>query len=323
MQKRYLAMFGILGALFAGYAMWWSNKATDLEFGIYNRVFDAMPSNVEAKFSVNGVGGFPFRFVADLRNVEIRIGATDTVKTARAEAIMQPGNNDHVILRFTDEFTYDIAGLGQGTFTAERLLASLVRNEDWHWDTDVDAKNLQLATAGGQEFEAERAGLHVRDTSFAGDHSYTFSMTGTDMRRAGEDPVAQFKALGRMRHEDVRKNPTGSIGVQARMVVEAEMEEMVFESDGLSIKQAYKASFADLSNPSLELRVDATPAGAALEAMWAADVMNSGALADLLEKYGEFSGDTLVMNATYDDEGLAVNGKVLTEEEEAAFFDLF
>ena len=85
MGKRYIVVLGVVGLALAGYSLWWFDKADGLTYGVGSNLLRAMPENVELKFTVGEISGFPFRFVADVEDLELIIGGAGLDEGGRVQ----------------------------------------------------------------------------------------------------------------------------------------------------------------------------------------------------------------------------------------------
>jgi hypothetical protein len=163
MINRYAALFGGLGVLFAGYAVWWHHLAGDLEKGFPQALERSLPAGARISQTVAGVDGFPFRLNVQLRDVRVEWGDGDWAATPSLTGIFQPGTDNHVILQFEAPVQFSLEG-AQGTLNAERALASIVGYEEGPLQIDADAMNLSLDRPGAMPMSASRAQGHLRKT---------------------------------------------------------------------------------------------------------------------------------------------------------------
>ncbi|MEN3951962.1 DUF2125 domain-containing protein [Iodidimonas sp. SYSU 1G8] len=160
MFNRYVVLFGVLGLLLAGYAVWWHREAARLEAAVPGYMARALPEGARLSQTVAGVDGFPFRLNVQLTDVTLAWGDGDTISTPSLTVMFQPLNNDHLIFHLDAPVAFAIDG-ASGSFTAERGLASMVGYETGRLRLDADSVNVALAVDGGAPVMVERVQGHM------------------------------------------------------------------------------------------------------------------------------------------------------------------
>jgi hypothetical protein len=160
MFNRYVVLFGVLGLLFAGYAVWWHREAARLEAAVPGYMARAVPEGARLTQTVAGVDGFPFRLNVQLADVTLAWGDGDRLSTPSLTVMFQPLNEDHLIFHLDAPIAFAIDG-ASGTFTAERGLASMVGYETGRLRLDADSAKVALAVDGMATVTAERLQGHM------------------------------------------------------------------------------------------------------------------------------------------------------------------
>lgn len=160
MINRYVVLFGILGLLFAGYAVWWHREAARLEAAVPGYMARAVPEGARLSQTVAGVNGFPFRLNVQLTDVTLAWGDGDRLSIPSLTVMFQPFNEDHLIFHLDAPVAFAIDG-ASGTFTAERGLASMVGYETGRLRLDADSAKVALAVDGMAPVTAERLQGHM------------------------------------------------------------------------------------------------------------------------------------------------------------------
>ena len=190
MYKRYWVLIGVLVVSFGAYGWWWGSQAEAVSSQLKKQIDMALPSDVTATYQVGPIGGFPFRFVTDLTDIKIAVDGSNTFTAGKALTVMQPGNDEHIIMQIEGPITYALADGGTGTIKAEDLLISIRKMPDGAFWTDVDALTPHMDPAFCTGQTANRATIHLR-THFGQEGAYDMSMTAAALREAdsGEPPL--------------------------------------------------------------------------------------------------------------------------------------
>lgn len=189
MYKRYWLLIGVLAVALAAYGVWWMMAAEQITNRLKAQINGAMPPGVSVTYQTGRVAGFPFRFMVELTDLTVTIGDGSRFSAVTAQAMMQPGNGDHIIFDIEGAVNYTLATGSTGTIRAERLLASIRRMPDGAFWTDVDAAAPRVDPAFGPAQSANRAGVHLRTGvgNAAGNDvgAYDISITAAALRQAG------------------------------------------------------------------------------------------------------------------------------------------
>jgi hypothetical protein len=212
MINRYLALFGGLGLLFGGYAIWWHNEADRLETAFPQVLARSLPPGASLRQTVAGVDGFPFRLNVRITGVKVSWG-DDWVSTPSLTGIFQPFNSDHLMLHADAPFSFSIEG-ATGTLAAERALASLVGYKGGRYQFDVDMMNVALEQPAVARLRAARLGFHIRLEEIGPPARYAFAVSakGVDPKDAATGRLATILA----RHGEVQKDGTINLDVDEK-----------------------------------------------------------------------------------------------------------
>ena len=190
MYKRYWVLIVLLLGSLAAYGWWWMSEADAVPGQLKTQIDKALPSGVTATYQVGPIGGFPFRFVTDLTDIKITVDSGNTFTVGKALIVMQPGNDEHIIMQMEGPVTYALADGGTGSIKAEELLVSVREMPDGAYWTDVDAQAPHMDPAFGTDQTANRARINLR-THFGQAGAYDLLMTAAALRQAdsGEPPL--------------------------------------------------------------------------------------------------------------------------------------